>query len=112
MVTDDDALDAAAAACGPAAAVQPQVEGPPPLMMARQAASGLDPAQEQHDRMHSGELTSTSVGIFELIDKSVRDVLHQQQAPVCSVCVLSSRMLYSLGSPVSVPLMTAHLLRY
>ena len=83
LVTDDDALDAAAAACGPAAAVQPQVEGPPPLMMARQAARGLDPAQEeQHDRLHSGELTSTSVGIFELIDKSVRDVLHHKQAPV------------------------------
>lgn len=48
------------------------MEGPPPLMMARQAARGLDPAQE-HDRLHSGELTSTSVGIFELIDKSVRD---------------------------------------
>ncbi|KAL3149387.1 hypothetical protein ABBQ32_002188 [Trebouxia sp. C0010 RCD-2024] len=68
---DDDALDAAAASCGPAAAVQPSVEGLPPLLMARQAARGLDPAQEeQHDRLHSGELTSTSVGVFELIDKS------------------------------------------
>ena len=80
MIADDDALDAAAAACGPAAAaVQPLVEGAlhPPLLMARQAARGLDPSQEeQHDRLHSGELTSTSVGIFELIDKSVRKLLH------------------------------------
>ena len=69
---DDEALDAAAASCGPAA-VHPPQEGPLPLLVARQAARGLDPSQEQqHDRLHSGEHTSTSVGVFELIDKSVR----------------------------------------
>lgn len=77
LVADDEALDAAAAAaaCG-SAAVQPPQEGPPPLLVARQAAMGLVPSQEQqHDRQHSGEHTSTSVGVFELIDKSVRDCL-------------------------------------
>lgn len=77
FVADDEALDAAAAAaaCGPAT-VQPPQEAPPPLLVARQAAMGLDPCQEQqHDRQHSGEHTSTSVGVFELIDKSVRDRL-------------------------------------
>ena len=52
------------------------MEGPQPLLVARQAARGLDTSQEQqHDRSHSGEHTSTSVGVFELIDKSVRDCL-------------------------------------
>lgn len=74
MIADDEALDAAAASCSPAAAVHPPQEGPPPLLVARQAARGLDPSQEQQqrDRLHSGEHTSTSVGVFELIDKSVR----------------------------------------
>lgn len=108
LVTDDDALDAAAASCGPAAAVQPSVEGLPPLLMARQAARGLDPAQEeQHDRLHSGELTSTSVGVFELIDKSVRDFHIRSRllsggrmcpAPVCKT---------AFGLRVSAPLLTA-----
>ncbi len=67
---DEEALDAAAAA--PPAVQQPQGEGPPPLLVARQAAQGLGPDQEQqHDRQHSGEHTSTSVGVFELINKSV-----------------------------------------
>lgn len=77
FVADDEALDAAAAAasCSPTA-VQPSQEAPPPLLVARQAAMGLDPSQDQqHDRQHSGEHTSTSVGVFELIDKSVRDWL-------------------------------------
>ena len=72
LIADDEALDAAAASCGPAA-VQPPQEGPPPLLVARQAARGWDSSQEQQrDRLQSGEHTSTSVGVFELIDKSVR----------------------------------------
>lgn len=71
LIADDEALDAAAASCSPAA-VHPPQEGPPPLLVARQAARGLHPSQEQQrERLHSGEHTSTSVGVFELIDKSV-----------------------------------------
>ncbi|DBB08963.1 TPA: hypothetical protein ACH3X3_007597 [Trebouxia sp. C0006] len=68
---DEEALDAAAA-CPPAVQPpQPQPEGPPPLVVARQAAQGLaGDHEQQHDRQHSGEHTSTSVGVFELIDKS------------------------------------------
>ena len=46
------------------------------MVVARQAAQGLaGDLEQQHDRQHSGEHTSTSVGVFELIDKSVRSAL-------------------------------------
>lgn len=66
---DEEAL--AAAAGGPSGVPPSQAEGPPPLLLARQAARGLQAPDSHQDRVHSGEHTSTSVGVFELIDKSV-----------------------------------------
>ena len=66
---DEEAL--AAAAGGPSGVPFSQAAGPPPLLLARQAARGLQAPDSHQDRVHSGEHTSTSVGVFELIDKSV-----------------------------------------
>ena len=69
VAADEEAL---AAAAGPSSGVAVgHAQSPPPLLLARQAARGLQPQDSHHDRVHSGEHTSTSVGVFELIDKSV-----------------------------------------